>query len=157
MSRMSISKGNRRSRSPAEAQAGGVVVSVLVVLVVAAAVLGWNYQRNYERDQSVRTSDKPYAKYQTKDLDLMAEGYRIALAEAKSKQSGERVGTQNRHHFADKIQEFERVQRATRIVRDQAIAVKEVQDTLAQIEAEQLRRNGFGGVAMIHLERLFRI
>jgi hypothetical protein len=154
---MSIRNSNRRSRSRTEAQAGGAVVSVLVVLVVAAGVLGWNYQRNYELDQSVRTSDRPYAKYQTKDLDLMAEGYRVALAEAKSKQIHERVATQNRHHFSDKIQEFERVQRATRVIRDSAIAVKEVQDTLAQIEAEQQRRSGFGGIAMIHLERLFRI
>ena len=154
---MSACNGCSDGSSRPRAQAGGAVASVLLVLVVAAAVLGWNYHRNYEIDHSVRKTQRPFAKYATKDLAIMAEGYRIAVAEAKARQVGGRVGTQDRRYFDEKIQEFERVQRETRLVRDRAIAVREVQDKLDQIEAEQRRRSGFGGIAMIHLERLFRI
>ena len=139
------------------AQAGGAAGTALVLLLGVTAVLGWNYHRNYQVDRSTEKTQRPFAQYATKDLAIMAEGYRVALAEAKSKQIGGRVGTKERHFFNDQIEEFERVQRQTRRVRDRAIDVKEVQDKLTLLEAEQLRRTKPGGLAMIHLTRLFRI
>jgi len=139
------------------AQAGSSAIVALLLLLVVAAALGWNYHRNYQIDQSADGGGRPFAKFSTEDLALMAEGYRLELAEAKQKQIGGRVGTQDRHFFDEKIQEFERVQRETRRVRDRSIAVKEIQDKLDLVEAEQRRRVRVGGVARVHLERLFRI
>ena len=154
---MSAGNDSWNSDSRLRAQAGGSAASALLLLLVAAAVLGWNYHRNYQIDRSTEVTVRPFAKFATKDLAIMADGYRVALAEAKSKQIDGRVSTTERHFFDEKIEEFERVQRETRRVRDRAIAVKEVQDKLDLIEAEQRRRSQPGGLARIHLKRFFRI
>ena len=150
---MALSNHSNLNRS----RAGGAVGSALLLLLVAAAALGWNYHRNYQIDRENEPSQRPFARFATKDLAAMAEGYRIALAEARTKQIGGRVATQDRHFFGDQIKEFERVQRESRRVRDRAIDVKEIQSKLDLIEGEQGRRARPGEVAMIHLTRLFRI
>jgi hypothetical protein len=138
-------------------QWGGAVVLVLLLLLVLGAALGYNYARNYGIDREEEKQSRPFARYSTENLAIMAEGYRIELGTAEKKQLGGRVQTRERYYFGDKVKEFERVQGETRRVRDRAIAVAEIRETLAQLEAEQERRSSGGQALTTHLTRMFRI
>ena len=143
-------------RRASKRRRGNAVVAVLVLLLIVAAALGGNYVRNAQADAQDEKKSRPYAKYQIGDLEVLAEGYRMELATAEKRHGGRRVSTRTRHHFRDQVQEFERVQRETRKVRDQAIEVAQVRADLKEIEDEISGRQTPGSGAKLHLERMFR-
>jgi hypothetical protein len=135
---------------------GNAVLGVVAVLLLLAMALGGNYVRNYQTDMQQEKQARPYAKYGLQDLQLLAEGYRTEVKAAEARHGGGRVETRTRHHFSDQVQEFERVQRAARSARDQAIEVAQTRDELKKIEEEIQRRADAGGELTVHLERMFR-
>ena len=130
---------------------------MLLLLLVLGSALGFNYARNYRIDREDEKHSRPFAKYSTENLATIADGYRIELGAAEKRQLGGRVKTRDLYHFGDKVKEFERVQSETRRVRDRAIAVAEIRETLAKLEAEQERRASGGMGLTTHLTRMFRI
>ena len=136
---------------------GNAVAVVLLVLCLIGAVLGVNYARNYQIDKKDEKNNRPYARYPAADLEVLAEGYRIELASAEERYRGSRVQTRQRHHFNDRIQEFERVQREARKARDKALDVAKTRQGLEAIQAEQQRRSAAAKGAAIHLARMFRL
>lgn len=137
-------------------QAGNAVVAVLLLVLVAAMLLGGNYVRNFQADQAVEKSARPYAKYRVADLEVLAEGYRTELA-SPSRTSANRVQTRTLHHFSDQVVEFERVQREARKSRDKAMGVAQLRRDLDVIEAELKTRAAKGSDVQAHLSRMFRI
>jgi len=135
---------------------GNALVGVLVLVLLLALALGGNYVRNYQTDQAEAKQSRPYAKYKVDDLKILAEGYRMELRSAEQDGAG-RVSTRKRHHFADQVQEFERVQKAARKNRDKSLALAQIRKDLSAIEAELTRRTDATAGAKTHLERMFRI
>ncbi len=121
-------------------QRGNTILVALALLLVIAFGLGLNYVRNTRIDQQEEKKQRPYAKYQTQDLDKLAEGYRMELRAAEARHGAGRVKTRERYHLAEQVQEFERVQKAARRARTQAGEVAQIEADLAAIEAEQKRR-----------------
>jgi hypothetical protein len=136
-------------------QAGNAVMGVVLVLLVVAALLGGNYVRNYRIEQEDQ-KDRPYARYSQKDLEVLAAGYRMAVASSKKRYHPQRVQTQQRYGLGDQIKEFERVQKAAAKARDKALDVAGVQKDLDEIEKELSRRAAEGDLS-VHLARMFRM
>jgi hypothetical protein len=67
------------------------------------------------------------------------------------------VATRKLHHFADQVQEFERVQKAARRNRDRSLELAQIRKDLKSIEDEIQRRADSTSDAKTHLERMFRI
>jgi hypothetical protein len=144
-------------RSSRDRRRGHALFGVLIVLLLVAVALGGNYVRNYQTDAEKEKKPRPYAKYALDDLKMLADGYRMELAAAEKRHGGQRVGTRSRHHFGDQVQEFERVQRETRKVRDKALAVVGTRANLKEVETEITRRESMASGAQIHIERMFRL
>ena len=136
---------------------GSAVSALLLILLLASGVLGLNYVRNYRVDQQEQKSKRPYADYPVSDLEMLASGYRMELAAAEKRHVGRRIETRVRHHFSDRVQEFERVQREARTLRKRALDVVQIRRDLDAIEAEQHHRTDAAGRLLAHLERLFRL
>lgn len=151
------SSPSARSRAQWRRQAGGTIATVLALLLLASGLLGWNYYRNYQIDQQDEKRNRPFAAFSTKDLDVMAEGYRIELGAARPNSGNTRVATRERFHFGEQVKEFERVQQQTRQVRDRNIQLAQIEAELAQLEAEITLREQRGSMAMVHMKRMFRI
>jgi hypothetical protein len=147
------SRAERRARRTA----GAAVVPVLTLLVLIAGALGVNYHRNYQIDAESDKRSRPFAHYSEEDLGAMTDGYRQERTAASQEVGVRRVETRERHHFQDKVDEFERVQRATRRIRDRSSELAQLESELAQLEAEQQIRSRDGSDAMVHLERMFRL
>jgi hypothetical protein len=146
-----------RAESRARRTAGAAVVPALTLLVLIAGGLGVNYYRNYQIDAESEKHSRPFAHFSEADLHAMTDGYRQERAAASQEVGVRRVETRERHHFQDKVDEFERVQRATRRIRDRSSELAQLESELAQLEAEQQVRSRDGADAMIHLERMFRL
>lgn len=145
-------KGGARRR-----EQGGATGPVLIILLILASALGVNYYRNYATDQENEATKRPFANYPTSELPVLLEAYQMALREARSKQVGGRVQTRERYRFTAQIEEFERVQRETRKVRERAIDVAEIQTNIDALETERQHRASSSGEIMLHVTRLFRI
>ncbi len=145
-------KGGARRR-----EQGGATVPVLIVLAILASALGVNYYRNYVGDQEIEATNRPFANYPTTEIPVLLEAYQMALEVARSKQVGGRVRTRERYRFTAQIEEFERVQRETRKVRERAIDVAEIQSNIDALKTEQQHRASNTGEIMLHVTRLFRI
>jgi hypothetical protein len=142
----------RRDRSR-----GNALVGVLVLVLLLALALGGNYIRNYQTDQEEVKKSRPHAKYKLGDLHILAEGYRMELRTSERRGDGGRVATRKLHHFADQVQEFERVQKAARRNRDRSLELAQIRKDLKAIEDEIQRRADSTSDAKTHLERMFRI
>ena len=129
-------------RPTARATWGGAVLTVILLLLLLVGLAGFNYYRNIEVERAAQKSGaRPFNAYSDADLAKLAAGYRLALEEAKQDERlGQRVKVKERHHFGDKIKEFERVQKVARRSRDAAIDVAELAGKVTDIEAEQRRR-----------------
>jgi len=143
--------------SPRDRRRGSAALGALALLLVLVTLLGLNYVRNYKIDKSQEQQKRPYAKYKTADLELLAEGYRMELRRAEGRQGAGRVQVRERHHLSDQVREFERVQKEARRVRDRTLDTAQVKGDLEAIEAEQRRRANAQEGVTLHLTRLFRI
>ena len=136
---------------------GSGVGVVLLLLLIAGVVLGLNYVRNYRIERQDPNTDRPWARYQPADLELLAAGYRVELAGTEKRQGASRAQVRQRHRFRDQVQEFERVQKQSRRSRDKALDIAQIHTDLEAIEAEQQRRASFTSTVSMHLTRLFRL
>jgi hypothetical protein len=137
-------------------RAGNAVAGAALLLLVLCVALGGNYVRNTQIDEA-QAKQNPYARYPVADLQVLAEGYRMELAEAERRHGGSRATARDRFHLSAQIKEFERVQKAARNNLDKALEIAAMRRDLQAIEAELQRRSSAGGEIAVHLTRLFRI
>jgi hypothetical protein len=129
---------------------------LLVLLLVLAAVGGWNYHRNYQLEQSDRARS-PFAGYDTASLNQLAEAYRMELGALEAeyrRMRGAQGGVRGTQGVAEGIREFERVQSRTQRLRDVTTEVATREARVREIEQELARRESASSGLALHLERL---
>ena len=117
----------------------GQIMLLLLVLVVAG---GWNYHRNSVIENAV---PRPYRGYSDDELDQMISAYQgeveIQMARYRSAGNLNKMEIQGGGLLEDRIDEFERAQRASQKRRDRAYKVTDNQILVEQLAKEQMARD----------------
>jgi hypothetical protein len=135
---------------------GGALVPLLLLLVLLVGGGYWNYQRNVAREAE-QAQDRPLLGYKTADLETLRSAY-----EAEAKKLAARAGATRRASARDlpgqlvgeTAREFERVQRASRRVREANGDVAEVELMVARIDEELGYRQNQADEQAIFIRRL---
>ena len=135
----------------------GALIPLLVVLLVLGGGGAWNYHRNLERESH---EDRPLRGYAEADLEKLLSAY-----EQEAKQASSRAGATRRAKprgmqgqlIGESVHEFERVQRASRRVRDANGDVAEVELMVERISQELRHRDQERDPTAIFLRRLTTI
>lgn len=131
--------------------------SLLILLLLLLVLVGggyWNYQRNLAAESQ---EDRPLRGYAEADLEKLRSAY-----EQEAKRLASRAGATQRATARDlpgqlvgeKVHEFERVQRASKRVRDANGDVAEVELMVARISHELSLRGGERDQTAIFIRRL---
>lgn len=115
---------------------------LLVLLALLAGLVAWNYQRNAALET---TTKGPYSTLSDADLEKLQRAYESELASLRAKDSPGRASARATQGVANGVREFERVQRASRSVRQANYAISEREGVVQAIEAERSRRVAQGG------------
>jgi len=135
----------------------GALIPLLVVLLLLGGGGAWNYSRNLARESQ---EDRPMRGYAEADLEKLLAAYQKeqdrAARRAGSTQrasakiaSGQLVG--------ETVHEFERVQRASRRVRDANGDLAETELMIERIQQELARRDGERDPTAVFIRRLTSI
>jgi hypothetical protein len=128
---------------------------LIFLLVVLTGLAGWNYQRNSELEAA---KPRPYAAYSDEDLVQLRDAYAAqtgALSTRYDQASARRAGSQEVRGVEEGVAQFQRVQHASRAVRDLGSQLSQEQASLDAIEAELAHRAQVGGPVMQVLRRAF--
>jgi hypothetical protein len=115
---------------------GGALIPLLALLIVLGGAGAWNYHRNLERESQ---QDRPFRGYAEADLEKLLGAYQDEVtrltrrAHGTSRASAHQVPGQL---VGEGAREFERVQRASRRVRDANGDLAESELMVERIEQE---------------------
>jgi hypothetical protein len=116
----------------------GQTMLLLLILVVAG---GWNYHRNAVIENA---APRPYRGYSDEELNQMISAYQgeveIQMARYRNAGDANKVVVQGGGLLEDRIDEFERAQRASQKRRDRAYKVTDNQILVEQLAKEQMIR-----------------
>jgi cell fate (sporulation/competence/biofilm development) regulator YlbF (YheA/YmcA/DUF963 family) len=133
----------------------------LMLLIVLLAILAgggtWNYRRNLEAESR---EPRPYAGYSDEDIEKLVSAYRKeidTLAGRYERVSGARVDVRSGTSIGEQVQEFERVQRRSRGVREIGYRLSEREATMKLLEQERARRVRDGDELLTFLRRVFTL
>ena len=135
----------------------GALIPLLVLLLLLGGGGAWNYHRNLERESH---EDRPLRGYAEADLEKLLSAY-----EQEAKRASSRAGATRRAKprgmqgqlIGESVHEFERVQRASRRVRDANGDVAEVELMVERISQELRHRDQERDPTAIFLRRLTTI
>ena len=117
------------------------VGQILILLVILGAAGGWNYHRNALIDNAVL---RPYRNYSDEELHQLISAYRdeveVQMARYRSDPAAKTVSVRDAGLLGDQIEEFERVQRASKQRQERAYRVTENQILAEQLAKEQVAR-----------------
>jgi hypothetical protein len=116
----------------------GQTMLLLLILVVAG---GWNYHRNAVIENA---APRPYRGYSDEELNQMISAYQgeveVQMARYRNAGDANKVVVQGGGLLEDRIDEFERAQRASQKRRDRAYKVTDNQILVEQLAKEQMIR-----------------
>jgi hypothetical protein len=124
---------------------GGSILLLLLLLGVLGGIGSWNYKRNVAAETQ---APRPYRTYSDAQLEQLRAAYAEqvdALSGRYEKLSDRRVRTADGKLLGEAIDEFARVQQASRGVRDLGQRLSQEQASLRAIETEQALRKRLGG------------
>jgi hypothetical protein len=128
---------------------------LLVLLAILGGAGSWNYKRNLAAEEA---QPRPYKSYSDEQLDQLLTAYRGQIDELSSRYE-EASGSRARQHdvqlLGEAVEQFNRVQRNSRAVRDLGSLLSKEQASLGVIEQEKALRSRLGGPAKIFLRRVF--
>ena len=134
----------------------------VVLVLFAFGAGGWNYYQSYRADLESHR-DLPFAIYSTPELRLLEEAYANesarahALYEKRQGPARERPGGGAQdQRLTSRVANLERIQAATRKMRDAQADFAENEARLREVEAELARRSQPLAGLRVHLERLLR-
>jgi hypothetical protein len=131
----------------AQAKGGGSVLLLLVLLGVLGGIGTWNYQRNTAAEAE---TPRPYRSYSDDQLEMLRAAYAGKVEQLSgryAKLSGRRVRAADGRMLGEAVDEFARVQRASRTVRDLGAQLSQEEASLRSIEDEQALRRRLGGAS----------
>jgi hypothetical protein len=127
---------------------------LLVVLLLLVGLSAWNYRRNAALESDATS---PYATLSDRDLDVLIAAYRSEIQAMQGGGSGRAV-VRDTNALHRGVREFERVQRASRSVREAGYELAEREGAVQALEQEKARRTGqAGGVWLTILRRAFTV
>ena len=113
----------------------------VILLVILGAALGWNYHRNTKIDEAVL---RPYRGYSDEELFQLSSAYReeveVQMASYRKSSAAKPVKVRDAGLIDERIEEFERVQRASKRRQERAYQVTENQILVEQLAKEQVAR-----------------
>jgi hypothetical protein len=130
-------------------------VKLLLFLLVALGGVGaWNYQRNLAAEKAAPSA---YAGVSDADLDVLIAAYESEIAALEARGGPNRARVRQTSNLDQGARELERVQRASRAVREANYEVYERQGALEALQAEKTRRRAIGGGSgvLVILRRAF--
>lgn len=128
---------------------------LVVLLVILCGYGAWNYQRSLAAESK---QPRPYASYSDAQIDQLLAAYQGKVDELSKRYqaaSGRRATTSKVQMLGDGVEQFNRVQRASRAVRDLGEQLSEEQTSLKAIQQEKAQRAHAGGALMSFLRRAF--
>ena len=132
----------------------GALIPLLALLLLLAGGGAWNYHRNLARESH---EDRPLRGYAEADLQKLLSAYEQEVKQAASRASATRRAkprdTQGQL-VGESVHEFERVQRASRRVREANGDVAEVEMMVDRIKLELSYRDQERDPTAIFLRRL---
>ena len=134
---------------------GSNTLLLLFLLGLLCGYGAWNYQRNVEAEAAM---PRPYKGYSDAQLDQLLAAYegqveqldRRYQAAAKS-----RAGVRDANLLGDAVDEFQRVQRSSRVVRELGSQVSQEQASLKAVREEKAVRARVGSGVTAFLRRAF--
>jgi hypothetical protein len=133
---------------------GGRVLPLLVLLGLLVGAGGWNYRRNVALESQ---EDRPFRSYAEADLAQLLAAYEGEAARAARRAGGTSRATVDERGsrlLGDSVREFERVQGASRKLRDAQGDLAESELMVAQISQELKRRDQERDPTALFLRRL---
>lgn len=132
---------------------------LLLLLVAILALGGFNYIRNARKERAGGDSGtaRGFSRYSAPELEQLQDAYRSELADYERRYAS---GVQHRQASADhgmlaeRLDEFERVQRSNEALRAVNTEVAQRQARLREIDAELVQRRSRAQGWKLHLERL---
>jgi len=121
---------------------GSKVGMLLALLAILVGLGAWNHQRNAALEDATKG---PYSSLSDEDLVRLAEAYESELSSLRNQGSPGRAAARTAQGVASGVREFERVQQASRSVREASYAISEREGIVKAIEAERARRSALGG------------
>jgi hypothetical protein len=131
------------------------LVPLLLLLLLLCGYGVWNYQRNLEAEAAM---PRPYKGYTDEQLDQLAGAYQgqvDALNERYDAASGKRSDVRDAQLLGDAVDEFQRVQRKSRAVRELGARASQEQASLQAIQDERAIRAKLGSGWTAFLRRAF--
>jgi hypothetical protein len=136
-------------------EAGGSVITLLLLLAILVGAGAWNYRRN----AAVEEEDyRPFRGYTDEAIEQLIDAYE-GQHERSSKRfeaaASRKVNVEGKAYFGEQVQEFERVQgisRNTRALRD---GIAESQTSLKLLREEASKRARERQKLRLFFERLF--
>jgi hypothetical protein len=126
---------------------------LLLLLGILAGLCAWNYQRNAALESAMKG---PYSSLSDADLERLSEAYQSELESLRAGARPGRAAPRATQGVANGVREFERVQQASRSVREAGYAISEREGVVQALETERgLRRAQGGGPWMVFLRRAF--
>ena len=135
---------------------GGGKAKILVVLLAVMVGGGsWNYQRNLAAEAA---DPRPYKSYSIEQLDQLLAAYEEeagALNQRYEMASGQRTRSRDTQLLGEAVDEFQRVQRSSRAVRDLGSRLSQEMASVQAIRKEKALRIQLGGPVTTFLRRAF--
>ncbi len=141
-------------------QAGVATGGLLLLLLVAAGLGGWNYHRNWQLEQAAE-GPRPYESYAVEDLRALRDAYSTELEGLQARfEEARRSRVRpkgDRGSISENLEQFDRTSRISTRIRDAAADVAARQDQIAELDREIELRARLGRGLEKHIERLVSI
>jgi hypothetical protein len=138
-------------------EAGGSLVTLLLLLAILVGAGAWNYRRN----AAVEEEDyRPFRGYTDEAIEQLVDAYE-GQHERSSKRfeaaAGRKVNVEGKAYFGEQVQEFERVQRISRNTRALRDGLAESQTSLKLLTEESSKRARERQKLRLFFERLLSV
>lgn len=134
---------------------GGQVMLLLVLLAALGGYGTWNYQRNVEAEASVPRPYKGYSDEQLAQLESAYDAQVQALGARYDAAARQRSRSRDTGLLGEAVDEFARVQRNSRAVRELGAQVSQEEASLQAIRQEKALRARMGKGLMAFLKKAF--
>ena len=138
-------------------EAGGSVVSAVVLLGVLVGLGAWNFKRNLDAEAEVYRPFRSYSDQEVSDLRAATEAQNDRDSARHQRAAGRKVSVQGKDYYAEQVGEFERVQRISQEKRALRDRVAGSQATLKLLQAEERQRAAERQKWRLFLKRVFTV
>jgi hypothetical protein len=127
-------------RFGSRSEAGGSVVTLLLVLAILVGAGAWNYRRNAAAEEDVYRPYRGYSDEAIADLIDAYEGQHEQRSKRFETAAKHDVNVEGKAYFGEQVQEFERVQRLSQNKRALRDGLAESQTSLKLLQDESAMR-----------------